>query len=299
MKNFYKIFMIYMLSAVATYAGNTIDNSIYVHGQVWIDANNNNMLDSSEKKVSNLRVELYTSADILVAETKTDAKGIYKIIAGKMGNYYVLFDSRYAYVEKEVGAENVDSDVDPVTFKTDIFKLDNVSCFLCNNAGIKPLAHIGDYVWIDLNEDGAKDANESGIPGATVELLDENCTLAEDVHGHSRVVTDHGGKYGFDVPSDRAYRIRFIMPEGYEDTSLLLPEVCENMSSGNEWQVIDVDAETHDGNAAIVAGPDCTCDDMLQDSSDAFSYLSMLMTILFTLLLTFFFMNQSNLRYNN
>jgi hypothetical protein len=89
------------------------------------------------------------------------------------------------------------------------------------------------------------------------------------------------------------------MPQGYEDTSLLFPEVCENMTPGNEWQVIDVDAETHDGNAAIYAGPDCTCDDMLQDSSDAFSWFSMFMMILFTLLSAFFFLNRSDLRYNN
>ena len=299
MKKIYKIFMIQILSIAAIYANGAIDNSIYVHGQVWIDSNYNNMLDDNEEKVSSVNVKLYKADGTFVSEAQTDSKGVYKIIAGYMGEYYVQFDSRYEYVEKEVGAENVDSDVDPVTFNTDHFRLDSASCFLCNNAGVKPLAHIGDYVWIDTNENGVKDANESGIPGAAVELLDENCTRVEDVHGNSRVVTDSSGKYGFDVPESRTYRVRFIMPEGYEDTSLASPEVCENMPTGNQWQVIEVDSETHDGSAAVIAGPDCTCDDMVQDSSSAFSSLFMLMSILLTLLLASFFLNQSNLRYNN
>lgn len=71
------------------------------------------------------------------------------------------------------------------------------------------LASIGDYVWLDVNEDGIQDGNEIGYSGATVRLYDCTEVLI------ATTLTDADGYYLFDdlIPGD--YHVEFVLPEGY------------------------------------------------------------------------------------
>ncbi len=76
-----------------------------------------------------------------------------------------------------------------------------------------PPGSISGFVYEDNNENGQRDANEPGIPGVRLLLLDEagNFTGKE-------VVTDQKGAYRFEgLMPLRVYGIQEIQPEGYFD----------------------------------------------------------------------------------
>jgi hypothetical protein len=77
------------------------------------------------------------------------------------------------------------------------------------DAGIYNPATIGDYVWLDVNNNGIQDADEPGIRGATVKLWDS---------GHTTVLqtttTNSSGAYSFSVASG-TYILEFAIGGGY------------------------------------------------------------------------------------
>ncbi len=79
-----------------------------------------------------------------------------------------------------------------------------------------PLGAIGDYVWIDLNEDGVQNSNEVGAPGIIVNLLDSlgNVFMTD--------TTDANGKYLFPNLLAGNYQIQIVqssLPTDYVFTS--------------------------------------------------------------------------------
>ncbi|NJN16429.1 MAG: DUF11 domain-containing protein [Oscillochloris sp.] len=91
---------------------------------------------------------------------------------------------------------------------------DNRNGNLTVDFGFHMLGALGNYVWVDLNSDGLQDANETGVSGVTVELLDAaNTVLATDS-------TDFYGAYGFTGLAGGDYRLRFSnLPAGYTITT--------------------------------------------------------------------------------
>ena len=81
--------------------------------------------------------------------------------------------------------------------------------------GTIPLAALGNYVWLDSDEDGIQGdpAEEPGIPGVTVELYDCDDDL------QSTTSTDADGLYLFDDLEPGGYYVRFVLPAGYVFTT--------------------------------------------------------------------------------
>ena len=71
--------------------------------------------------------------------------------------------------------------------------------------------NIGDTVWNDLNGNGIQDANEPGITGVTVNLLDTNNQVI------NTTTTDSNGQYFFDVDKG-TYSVQVVPPTGYNFT---------------------------------------------------------------------------------
>ena len=77
------------------------------------------------------------------------------------------------------------------------------------------LASVGNFVWVDENEDGFQDQGESGESDVTVSLYKNG-----DVHTTTH--TDENGKYLFtDLKpgDDYVYKVKFELPTGYEFTT--------------------------------------------------------------------------------
>ena len=90
--------------------------------------------------------------------------------------------------------------------------------------GFVPLVSIGSYIWLDEDADGAQDATEPGIAGATVELLVDDGTgnfiLATDINGTAvaNQTTAADGLYVFDNLPPGDYRVRVTPPAGHTPT---------------------------------------------------------------------------------
>ncbi|MBK7869176.1 MAG: T9SS type A sorting domain-containing protein [Saprospiraceae bacterium] len=75
---------------------------------------------------------------------------------------------------------------------------------------LKAPAKIGDFVWLDLNQNGIQDPGEPGIDGVIVIVTG----VVEDVPYSDTAVTNSDGRYEFDVPPPGNYKVTFILPPG-------------------------------------------------------------------------------------
>ena len=95
----------------------------------------------------------------------------------------------------------------------------------------KKASTIGDYVWIDLNNDGLQDATEPGVPNVLVVLYDSL------LNSLATRYTDNNGHYSFDsvpVPpdGDKSFMVGFYnIPPDYAYTKLILDSIYVNSSS--------------------------------------------------------------------
>lgn len=87
------------------------------------------------------------------------------------------------------------------------------------------LAVVGDRIWFDINADGVQDANESGIPGAVVELWQDGNSngsfSASQDDLRATATTDANGNYLFSgMTLDTTYFVRVLsVPTGYSGVS--------------------------------------------------------------------------------
>ncbi|EGC30654.1 hypothetical protein DICPUDRAFT_58166 [Dictyostelium purpureum] len=80
-----------------------------------------------------------------------------------------------------------------------------------SNCGL-PNTYIGNYVWLDQNQNGLQDPNEKGIANITIQLFDTNNTLVNMTR------TNENGIYQFQVHSGFRYRVHFVLPPTYRFT---------------------------------------------------------------------------------
>lgn len=74
---------------------------------------------------------------------------------------------------------------------------------------------LGDYVWKDLDDDGIQDANEPGVKGVIVQLLNGNtgALLSTDT-------TDANGAYGFTGLDSGSYKVKIVLSSVPADCQL-------------------------------------------------------------------------------
>ncbi|MFD2936912.1 Ig-like domain-containing protein [Spirosoma flavum] len=98
----------------------------------------------------------------------------------------------------------------------------------CCNIEVKqgPYGSLGDYVFIDINKNGAQDTGEAGIDGVNVYLYNQTGATKLD-----SAVTAGGGKYLFDSLTDGSYVVQFISPTGYQSTTANAAGVADNADS--------------------------------------------------------------------
>lgn len=174
------------------YIGNAIGD------YVWSDTNGNGQQDSGESGISSVTVRLYTFTDAngnnyydpgetlgtVQATTATDANGYYLFTAVPTGSYAVVVDTTTGGLSNYILTSDPDSITaaipcpNPATPATDY--CDSISGVRArmgiidysSDFGYRLKGVIGDYVWLDVDNDGVQDVDESGISGVTVTLLD-------------------------------------------------------------------------------------------------------------------------------
>jgi hypothetical protein len=89
---------------------------------------------------------------------------------------------------------------------------------------------LGNRVWLDSNQNGLQDSNESGIGGVKVTLLDSKGKTT------ASITTDGNGYYGFAAELNQTYSLQIKLPQGYNFTKA--------NAGSNDAQDSDVDPET-------------------------------------------------------
>lgn len=205
---------------------------------VWFDLNSNGIQDEGAASgVSGVQVELESyqgpdangtpsAADLAnpanwgpQAVMVTDATGYYLFDGLSDGWYRVKFGTvpDYGFTTPLQGSDfEVDSDAgdqgysQPVRIIADGTGIDKDN--LTIDAGLVPAGSLGDYVWIDENENGQQDPGEEPKQGVTVNLYDgANVLLAT-------TVTDENGFYIFEGLQTGTYQVEFVKPSGYAFT---------------------------------------------------------------------------------
>lgn len=183
---------------------------------VWLDTNADGVQDPSEQPVPGVTVYLLDAAGAVLDSTTTDQNGLYGFDQLPPGDYVVqvIPPAGTSFSPQDQGADDtVDSDVDPNTGRTGTITLSSGENDPTNDAGLIPLASLGDYVWSDFNRDGVQDAGEPPIAGVQVYLLDQNGMRIDST------TTDAAGFYQFtDLTPGIPYAVEFITPMGYFPT---------------------------------------------------------------------------------
>ena len=203
---------------------NTVDAGMYVlpasvGNYVWVDADQDGIQDSNEAGLANVTVNLLNGAGVVIGTDVTDGSGFYEFTGLTAGTYQVEFVTPTDYGLTTTDAnlnlsDDIDSDADIGTGKTASFTLAAGEANTTIDAGMYLLpASIGNYVWVDADQDGIQDANESGLVGVTVNLLNSSGgVIGTDI-------TDSNGFYSFDNLAAGTYQVQFVTPTYYIRTT--------------------------------------------------------------------------------
>jgi uncharacterized repeat protein (TIGR01451 family) len=212
-----------------------------VGDQVWIDTNQDGLLNNSETGINGVRIELYkdngdgtinTVNDNFVGFTITGNGGSYLFPNLPGGNYFLIFylPPNYDLSPTNQGSNDaIDSDGTLSTNKgrktaiTPMINLPLAAVDLNWDLGIYPnnKASIGDYVWGDDNGNGLQDESSSfGVNGYTVNLY-QSSNLSTP-YATKTTINDLSGNPGFylfeDLPTGN-YVVGIVKPVGVTITT--------------------------------------------------------------------------------
>ncbi|GAB2565884.1 hypothetical protein GCM10027190_14350 [Spirosoma areae] len=202
----------------------TVDAGYYLPGAglgdyVFVDANKNGIQDGGDSPIPGVLVTLYTNG-VASATTVSNASGFYSftgLTPGSSLSYSVGFTapSGYTATLQNIGLDNLDSDADPITGRTQSVTLADGEFNPTLDAGYYiPSASLGDYVFADNNQNGIQDGGDTPIPGVVVVLLDgSNTPIAS-------TTTNASGLYSFTgLTPGVPYSVSFVTPTGYTSTT--------------------------------------------------------------------------------
>ncbi len=176
---------------------------------VWEDMDADGVQDAGESGLDGVTVELFKADGTSMGTTTTANGGQYSFNNLVPGDYYVQFTlpNGYVFSPKDQGGDDAkDSDADTTTGKTATTTLTSGENDPTWDAGMYRKASLGDFVWLDLDEDGVQDANEPGLEGVTVTLKDAGGNTV------ATTTTDANGAYSFTDLTPGDYTVVFTLP---------------------------------------------------------------------------------------
>ncbi len=188
-------------------------NPAVVSGFVFSDANNNGIKDPGETGISGVTVTL-TGADDMGAVSKTavtDASGFYQFTNLRPGTYALGEGQPSGWLDGKdaIGTQGGVAGNDIMTGMPVPQAMNGQN----NNFGELAPAGLSGFVYVDTNDNGVKDAGETGIGGVTVTL-----TGSDDVGAVSTTaLTDATGFYRFQNLRPGTYTITESQPDNYKD----------------------------------------------------------------------------------
>ncbi|HEC2243545.1 TPA: carboxypeptidase regulatory-like domain-containing protein, partial [Staphylococcus delphini] len=224
--------------------------------RVWEDMNDNDVQDIGDKGIANVTVTLKEAGTNKVLKTTTTDKDGYYLFEGlKNGNYIVEFTDpatngegkQYIPVKEHVG--NKEDDSDSRVVNVTIQDKDDLSIDRGFEVAPEPKPatyELGDYVWIDYNNDGIQNKGEAAVAGVKV-------TLTKPDGSTMTTTTDEKGKYLFTGLENGEYTVKFSeLPEGYVPTKTQAGGDTKLDSNGLESKVTINNANDYSVDLGIV-----------------------------------------------
>ena len=202
-----------------------------ITGGVWEDLNGNGQIDLIEPLINDVTVRLHDqSSGIVVAETVTadspvGVPGFYTFeVTTYDDDYFISFvfaDDDISITEPFSGSSELrDSDVTEENgdSTTDLFEIAANTEYNGINFGYYYEASIGDFVWLDENQNGIQDDTEPGLNDIQVVLIDENGNMIDSAF----TSTEDGlpGHYAFTEVDPGTYIVAVNSPDDLEVTSV-------------------------------------------------------------------------------
>jgi protocatechuate 3,4-dioxygenase beta subunit len=245
---------------------NTIDAGFFQPGSignfVWNDTNGNGVQDAGEAGIPGVTVNLVNAAGTIIATTTTDANGNYVFTNVTPGTYSVTFTTPGGYTPTGAdlgGNDNTDSDPIGGTASGVV-----VTAGTANNtvdAGFFQAVNVGNVVWYDQNNNGTKDAGETGISAATVKLyLDANNDNIADGAAIATTTTDANGNYNFGGLTPGNYIVGVNIPTGYAAVTTTGGDPDNNIDNDNNGTNVSVAGEVRSSAVTLVSGTEPTTD---------------------------------------
>ena len=221
--------------------------------QTYVDTGLDGTYSSfADPTLPNVKVELYAGlcpADLTtlvdrLAETTTDANGAYLFDEVAAGDYCVIAENPGAYEAHQGAAGH------SVTVAT--------AAVLTADFGYTPLVSIGDYVYVDNNQNSTADVGEPALEGVEVFLFDGTCPSAgiaiastlTDVNGAYLFEGLASGDYCVDAPSSSAGIP--IQGAGGQDVTLTITDVLTaDFGFAPDGQIGDQGYIDNDGNGSF------------------------------------------------
>ncbi len=195
---------------------------------VWEDKNKDGIQDPSEPGVAGIVVTLKDASNNTIGTAVTDGEGKYLIsnvpIGAGLSITFSPIPANLIFTSQTSNVSTTDatlgSDPNTVSGTTTTFSLVDGQFLPHVDAGlVKPLAKLGDKVWLDMGagggiaRDGIQQPNEPGVANVDVTLYDTNGNIV------GATKTDASGLYLFDdlIPGD--YVVSVTLPANYKFTT--------------------------------------------------------------------------------
>lgn len=201
----------------------------HIGDDVWHDLDGDGVQGPSEPGIPGVTVNLLDPATFAVLQTTTtDPNGSYGFDVAA-GTYVVQFVSPVGFLPTTAGAgadPALDSNAGPGGLTGPITVSWGTSDLTIDAGFVGNDARIGDFVWLDQNNDGVQGPAEPGVAGVTVNLLD-----VASMAVLQSTSTDAVGWYEFTVPAGN-YVLQFVPPAGLGLTAALAttPDLDSNPS---------------------------------------------------------------------
>ena len=213
---------------------------VAIGDRVWLDTDRDGVQDVGELGARGTTVRLLDAAGAVIAFTVTDTNGTYNFRDLLPGTYSVQFMAPVGTVftlANRGGNDDADSDVNMVTGISQKVTLTSGQVDNSLDAGLLIGGSIGDRVWADLDRDGQQDAEEPGIAGATVRLLNRDGSVVI-----TTTTTDASGFYTFGNLRPAGYILEFVTPAAHTPTGVDIgPDLTDSdAGAGGRSGVISV-----------------------------------------------------------
>ncbi|MFZ1454070.1 MAG: SdrD B-like domain-containing protein, partial [Ferruginibacter sp.] len=213
---------------------NVSNNSTYDFGifktnglgdQVFLDADADGVQDAGEAGIAGVTVNLRNTSGALLATTTTDATGYYYFydpIQYGTYNYNIEFITPAGYGASPSNQGSDDSkDSDPVNGIIVNAYVPDGTWDYSFDAGFYPLMAVGDRVYHDANNNGFREAAETGIAGVPVYLYrDANNDNVADGASIATATTNSTGNYLFNNLLPGNYMVGILPPANYYSSTV-------------------------------------------------------------------------------